>query len=444
MGFLDAVAVRLEASAMDIPASQLADVVYALSSLQVRDRTQLDNLCSALRPRVDELLEADLVRVTRGLMKLRHHHKDLLDSLAPVIDRVKFGIGPVSLTNIISAFSLFGGPSNEFFSSLLHAATSRMNRLPPASVQHILTALCRQQGCMEPEVLAASLERLCEHITNPAVAGQLTAVQALHSMSALAKLQYRDLPALSVLTSVLADCGNDVCWFWAPTAQFLMSKALLQTLPPDPRFNEARCHQVLQVELDSAHCVDIIQNLTWLDLHSTFTTHLFGALFSTLSPQLHDLRAKEVLAIARSISLCPVPDPAQDLCDWREQALENCLESLRRHEHFLESSWNTLLPLKLLCLEIETGVLATRRLAEVLNPRLYNFVDRLRSLTKVECEANRFRREGVEECIEEEEEVTQVSEGPLIIRHGHFQISIGCQVQDLPVDILFEGVSGPE
>ena len=40
-------------------------------------------------------------------------------------------------------------------------------------------------------------------------------------------------------------------------------------------------------------------------------------------------------------------DPAASL--WREKALELCLESLRRHESFLDSSWVSLLPFKPLC-----------------------------------------------------------------------------------------------
>ena len=81
-----------------------------------------------------------------------------------------------------------------------------------------------------------------------------------------------------------------------------------------------------------------------------------------LCPQLHELRAKEVLVVARAFSVERLPDPAFEVwaeadsaseaasasaaSAWRERALELCLESLRRHESFLDSSWVSLLPFK--------------------------------------------------------------------------------------------------
>ena len=70
-----------------------------------------------------------------------------------------------------------------------------------------------------------------------------------------------------------------------------------------------------------------------------------------LCPQLHELRAKELLVVARAFSVERLPDSvwaseASEASEWRERALELCLESLRRHESFLDSSWVSLLPFK--------------------------------------------------------------------------------------------------
>ena len=133
--------------------------------------------------------------------------------------------------------------------------------------------------------------------------------------------------------------------------------------------------------------VIIFQTIHWLDLHSALTLHLATLLGSLLVPHLHELRAREVIIVARAIAFCQVPghlwlsqecsvgaaaveghnvaqtaplaamscveEPVLDL--WRERLAEICLESLRRHEHYLEASWQTLLPFKLLCQEIDLG-----------------------------------------------------------------------------------------
>eukprot|EP00930_Biecheleria_cincta_P050549 TRINITY_DN35733_c0_g1_i1.p1 TRINITY_DN35733_c0_g1~~TRINITY_DN35733_c0_g1_i1.p1 ORF type:complete len:178 (-),score=39.97 TRINITY_DN35733_c0_g1_i1:41-574(-) len=164
-----------------------------------------------------------------------------------------------------------------------------------------------------------------------------------------------------------------------------------------------------------------------------------------LAPQLHELRAKDVLVVARAFSPCRLPDflwPASSEASvWRELALEHCFESLRRHENFLDSSWNTLLPFKLLCLEVELGTFGTRQLREVLSPMLYSFVERLRSLSKEECEANRLRREGVEEGAEEELEAATSAEGAVKLEGTHCNVLTNSKVQDLPVDIILEALS---
>ena len=54
--------------------------------------------------------------------------------------------------------------------------------------------------------------------------------------------------------------------------------------------------------------------------------------------------------VARAFSAERMPDACfhRDAWLWRERALDLCLQSLRRHESFLDSSWASLLPLKLL------------------------------------------------------------------------------------------------
>ena len=56
--------------------------------------------------------------------------------------------------------------------------------------------------------------------------------------------------------------------------------------------------------------------------------------------------------VARAFSPERIPDvlwKTEDGPHWRERALDLCFQSLRRHEHFLDCSYFTLLPFKLLC-----------------------------------------------------------------------------------------------
>jgi len=428
--FLAAVSDHLMSSHGSLRAQQLGDAMYAFGHLQVRDSGSLDKLCDTLRSRLREIGEADLVRFMRGMVKLRHTNEELLTALAPVIDKMKSSLSSVSLTNLINCFASFNSTNGHFLKSLLHAASSRSSRLTPMSVQHVLTALCRQHGLLESEELHLHLQRICQHMAEPGVAAQLTPIQAVASFSALSKLHYQDLAAAGVLTSVLAGRGSAVVWTWAPSA-FFFAHGRPWSLPAEYGvLNEARCLQLLQRELDSSHCVDILQSLHRLDLTSALTLRLALLLCGRLLPHLHELRARDVLVVARSMSAwrlpgrlapeleasltgalaaAPLAHGAEDDAEeeggrasgaeqsWRERLVEYCFENLRRHEHWLESSWNTLLPLKLLCMEVDCGTYDSRRLVNLLSPDLFAFVDRLRHITREECEAHRLRREGGDE-----------------------------------------------
>ncbi|CAK0894230.1 unnamed protein product, partial [Prorocentrum cordatum] len=113
----------------------------------------------------------------------------------------------------------------------------------------------------------------------------------------------------------------------------------------------------------------------------------------------------------------------QRAASWRESALEHCFESLRRHEHFLETSWHTLLPFKLLCAEVDTGIYGSRRLDDVLNPMLLNFVQRLRSLSRADDD-------GGFSC--------RAAASPEVTTWGRWRMVVGGYVEDMPVDALVE------
>lgn len=483
--FLEAASEHLLRVTGHLPASQLGDVMYAFGSLQVRDIGQLDALCEALRPRVRDIGEGDLVRFMKGLVKLRHCNEDLLLAFEPVIESLKWTASPVSLTNLISSLSYFDITREEFFKSLLHAAISRVSRLTPMSIQHMLTALCRRQGRMDRQDVEAIVTKICIRLTEPGLAANLTPIQAVASLTALAKLQHQDLSAAAVLTSVLAGHGADVVWSWAPSAHFYAHsrRPCLEVSGPQRRGVE-----VLWTALDNSHCVDVLQSLQRLDLHSALTTRLALQLCGRLVPQLHELRAREVLVVARSLSAGRLPGdcdrdipsgvllntgaagaavvasaPAEELgsveaaphtgapASWRERVVDSCFESLRRHEHFLESSWNTLLPFKLLCMEIDAETYGSRRLCDVLSPSLLSFVERLRQLTRAECEANRLRREGAEEQDEELGAAastaaaksalalalaTGTAPAPTVQEFPQHRVFMGGHIHDLPVDVL--------
>lgn len=421
--FLAAASEHLQASAATLPVGQIGDAMYAYGSLKVQDAVQIDALCNALRPRANEIEEIDLVRFMKGLVKLRHFNEEVLLTFQPVIHRLRWNISPLSLTNLISSLSYFDAVTSEqnetFYKSLLHAATSRASRLQPMSIQHMLTSLFRLQRSLRWSVIEKPLERICAQLAVPGVAPQVTPVQAVASLTALSRLQHRDCTAAAVLTSVLAGRGGNVAWTWAPSAYFYAHSE--KHWVDGPALDEKGSLRILGPHtLDHTHIVDVIQSLQRLDLHGALASRVVLRILGRLLPQLHELRAREVLVVARSMSawrfpgnraIKELPEDVQallGLCEeveteadspapWRECVVERCLENLRRHEHFLEVSWQTLLPLKLLCLEIDAEVYGTRALCDILSPSLLSFVTRLRGLTRAEVEANRLQKEQEEE-----------------------------------------------
>lgn len=235
--------------------------------------------------------------------------------------------------------------------------------------------------------------------------------------------------------------------------------------------DETRCRSVIQGALDSSHCVEILQSLHWLDLHSALVFRLVARICLVLIPQLHELRAREVIHVARMFGAYQLPLlargegldlggphairgdtgslPAGTPMLRPASVVERCFESLRRHEPFLESSWHTLLPFKLLCMEVETRTFGSQRLCEILNPMLFSFVDRLRSLTYAECEANRMRQQGLDDDAivgrgTADDDALRAEQRPdgtalskcAVLEHPYHHIIVGGHVQDFPVDVL--------
>eukprot|EP00927_Polykrikos_kofoidii_P076280 TRINITY_DN7316_c0_g1_i1.p1 TRINITY_DN7316_c0_g1~~TRINITY_DN7316_c0_g1_i1.p1 ORF type:complete len:598 (-),score=68.31 TRINITY_DN7316_c0_g1_i1:453-2246(-) len=218
--FLEVVSCRICQGARQLHAGKLADTISCLGSLQVRDVQLLDALCSGVSSQVQDLQELDIVRCFRGLVRLRHTDHGILHALMPEVDRRKWLLTPLSLTNIISSLAFFGVMGEQFFAGMLGVVSSRISRLSSTSVQHVLTTLCREQGRMRNELLQEPMMAVCEFLATPTVAAQLTPVQAVGALSALAKLQCRNLSALSVLLSSLVGRGTNVVWTWAPSTNF--------------------------------------------------------------------------------------------------------------------------------------------------------------------------------------------------------------------------------
>jgi len=426
----------------------------------------------------------DLVRFMKGLVKLRHYHGPLLLAFQPVIERLQWNITPLSLTNLISSLSFFTSEfardHEAFFKSLLHAATSRA-RLAPMSIQHVLTALCRLQGSLARDDLETPLAKLCTQLSAAGVAAQATPIQAVASLTALSKLQHRDCTAAAVLLCVLAGRSRDVAWSWAPSAYFYAHAE--RSWAEGQALNEKQIHSMFDRSLDSSHCIDVLHSLQRLDLHSALASRLVLLYCGRLVPHLHELRAREVLVVARALSASRLPGKlpqsvegaaallsaggagtavpaagaAADMIagtpgapsTWRELAVESCFENLRRHEHFLEASWNTLLPLKLLCMEIDAEAYGTRRLCDVLNPSLLSFVDRLRGLTRLQCEANRLQKLAEQEEGEASGEAAAAAaaaaaaeaaaEVPVqadVVELPRHRLLLSSYTQDYPIDLI--------
>eukprot|EP00913_Durusdinium_trenchii_P001239 g1142.t1 len=305
----------LEEKAEELPVRDLCEVIYAVSSMHVKDVIGLEAICRQLMDRAADMAEPDLVRLLRGLLKLRHHDEALMGVLAPLV----------------------------------------------------LASQTRMQSIAKIALARRSVEQSLSPSFSP--------VQAMSSLAALAKLQQRNLVAASVFTSVLCGMGSSTVWHWAKSPYFAKH---LDTSIQVPRFSKkrgapfdlAKCRTFLGA-LEASKCVEILHSLSTLELHSRLTVHLTAMLCSILAPQMHELRAKEVLVVARAFSVDRLPnflwrDAAEGPEGWRERALDLCFQSLRRHEHFLDSSYESLLPFKLLCLQVNFGTFGTRRLQEFL------------------------------------------------------------------------------
>ena len=255
----------LQDGVRQIPLSVLCDVVYSVSNLQIRDALPLDSLdalCDDLVRRAQDLSEGDLVRLSRGLLKLRHQHEPLLAALRPVVAEQQARIQSISLCNLINVFSYFGGLPNG--GKLLETAVGRARRLQPVSVQHLLTALCRLRCPSDTSESenppnssnsseSESLQRLCQHIAASG-SGQgahevrFSPVQALSSLSALARLQHRHLPAVSVLLGALTGARGDGAspWLWAPSPFLFRWRPVPKTrrLPEAPQLSGLSLPQV--------------------------------------------------------------------------------------------------------------------------------------------------------------------------------------------------------
>jgi len=417
--FLEAVSEQLGRIALQLSGPQICDAIYAFNAVQVRDSSQLDILSNALTSRVDGLHEADIVRALKGLGRSRHRHDALLSAIEPVINRDKQRYALISLSNLLGAYSLFG-VQDESFDRLLEVILNRIERMNTISVHHLLVALCRQHR--QRESLESALASICYHMASHKIAMQLTPVQATGSLVALARLQYRELNAVGViLQSLVGDRGlRDNTW--APSAFYYRHRSL-----PSCPFSVESARATLST-LDVANHVDILQSFQRLDLHSALVFHLIILLREMVLPHLHDLRAREVISFARSFgswlpaeALPIVPelhilgggastgsgeDPssaaagdeaavADGSCaalTWKDATIAASVENLRRHEFYLEASWPTLLPLQLLCLEVDSGIYGSRPLNEILSSGLLDFLSRIRHLSEAECEEIRKNR----------------------------------------------------
>ena len=137
---------------------------------------------------------------------------------------------------------------------------------------------------------------------------------------------------LSHLPFLATGMSPEVVWSWYKSPQLFAPKGL-------PPFEESKCRSYVEY-LEASRCVEVLHSLGSLELQSRLTAHLTAEICSFLAPQLHDLRAKDVLVVARALSPERLPDTfwsqQAPAARWREQGLELCFESLRRHEHFLE------------------------------------------------------------------------------------------------------------
>jgi len=338
--------------------------------------------------------------------------------------------------------------------------------------------LCRLQARMPRDALETPLEKICAQLSAPGVGSQVTPIQAVASLTALSKLQHRDRTAAAVFSSVLAGRGGNVAWTWAPSAFFFAHAQ--SRWAEGSELNEKQCLNMFNRGLDSSHCIDVLHSLQRLDLHSTLVSRLVMLYCERLVPHLHELRAREVLVVARALSASRFPGPLAEKslrenvaaylgvggaaetqgqlagapASWRERAVDSCFENLRRHEHFLEASWNTLLPLKLLCMEIDTEAYGSRRLVDILSPSLCSFVSRLRGLTRLECEANRLQK-----LAEQEDEDTNgdaakaaaaaaaaasAGDDPTdihqVVQLARHRLVLSGHIQHFPVDLVVEAV----
>jgi len=414
--FLEAATERMRVVVGDMTCGQIADTINAFNNLQLKEGESLDVLCNALHPQTARLSEIDIVRSLKGLVRLRHRHDELLTSFEHVIEKQKWSFSCVTLSNLVSVVSFFG-TSN--INGLMKLVVQRVQRLPSMSLKHVLTAFCRLQGRMDREEMREPLDKICVHLASEHVASSINSQQALALLACLARLQHNHKEAVEVLLTKLV--GG-----------------------VEPGFDEERCLAVIR-SFDTSQAVEVLLSLHRLEVHDTLALQLVAVLRRVLLPQLHDLRAREVTGVGRALAAFDLPamvtDDGVEHDDWKEDVVRSCIENLRRHEHFLEANWPFLLPFKLMCMEIDAGVCGCRRLSEILNPQLLSFAERLRGLSREECEANRVEKLSDEEREDREEESFS---SPMVVDFKRFRLSTGGYVNHFAADLLIEPAPAKE
>eukprot|EP00397_Hematodinium_sp_SG-2012_P000879 GEMP01000880.1.p1 GENE.GEMP01000880.1~~GEMP01000880.1.p1 ORF type:complete len:750 (+),score=148.11 GEMP01000880.1:25-2250(+) len=368
--FLSLASQRLQDPAILKGCSQatLAGLIQNVGNLQWRDPTLGDALCSSVMANLSNGLSEQIAqKVIFGLMRMRHKNEELFRSLAQTLRPKLRGYQNYSLSRILSAFSALHVFVPDFHLALFNELINRLPQLQPMSVQHLLTGMQRFQVDFIQHGHREWLSDIMEKTAKGVMERSMSPVQSLAILMALQKMHFSDPDVISKLVSgfVVPTSGRR----YAKEYRVFYPARAWHQLPPCP-FDVVLTKELWEKHLDIPAAGQVLQGLSVLECWSAESLWLGLFLKYWVETRLHEMKAKEVLSFAHAFKDWQLPDNAiayaecvfngkvsatecapprfDGPCTWRGPLINSCLENLRRHEYFMETTWWVLCQLKAL------------------------------------------------------------------------------------------------
>ncbi len=392
--FMKAVCARLIELRDQLTGQHIAMLFMALGRMKIRDPNLFTALCEELHNKTDGLTEMQVNQVLKGMAQCAHQDEELMRKLIPNIKKNLSTYTMQGVSTVLSMYSRASVFDETFFKALISAQMNQLHKMQSVSLQHLLTVFARERANF-PQTPTYELQkdasRVCDAFLSKHIVSSLTPIQAQASIAALAKLRVRHEPALHLFVSVL--CGADPTQRGGNKSKSSHSVLAYTKLPPRP-FELRACLRSL-CDMDLMHFASIVQHLHMLNFWTDQSVHLYTILRALMAPQLHEMKSTALASTALAfrdfqildldmynveVELENLPsevippactrfrmscddaqregvaseggeflqDEVDDVFSWKKELFAGVLEGLRRHTHYLETSWHGLSNVKLL------------------------------------------------------------------------------------------------